>query len=58
MGLTSWKNSPDGKVLKSDVSIAKNYLSKDEMDDLARIVNAFLENQKSANLKYEHKSNR
>lgn len=43
MGLTSWKNSPDGKVLKSDVSVAKNYLSKAEMDDLARIVNAFLE---------------
>ena len=43
MGLTSWKNSPDGKVLKSDVSIAKNYLSKDELEDLARIVNAFLD---------------
>lgn len=43
MGLTSWKNSPDGKVLKSDVSTAKNYLSKDELEDLARIVNAFLD---------------
>ena len=43
MGLTSWKNSPDGKVLKSDVSIAKNYLSKEELEDLARIVNAFLD---------------
>lgn len=43
MGLTSWKNAPDGKILKSDVIIAKNYLSKDELDDLARIVNAFLE---------------
>lgn len=43
MGLTSWKNSPDGKVLKSEVSIAKNYLSKDELEDLARIVNAFLD---------------
>ena len=43
MGLTSWKNSPDGKVLKSDVSIAKNYLTKDELEDLARIVNAFLD---------------
>jgi len=42
-GLTSWKNSPDGKVLKTDVSIAKNYLSKDEMESLGRIVNAYLD---------------
>ena len=41
MGLALWKNSPDGKALKSDVSIAKNYLTKDELEDLARIVNAF-----------------
>lgn len=43
MGLTSWKNSPSGKILKSDVKIAKNYLSKEEVEDLQRIVNAFLE---------------
>lgn len=43
MGLTSWKNAPEGKILKSDVSIAKNYLLKDELEDLGRIVNAFLE---------------
>lgn len=43
MALALWKNSPDGKVLKSDVSIAKNYLTKDEPEDLARIVNAFLD---------------
>ena len=43
MGLTSWKNSPEGKVLKTDVSIAKNYLLKDEMDSLGRIVNAYLD---------------
>ena len=43
MGLTSWENSPNGKILKSDVVIAKNYLSKDEIEDLERIVNAFLE---------------
>ena len=43
MGLTSWKNAPDGKILKSDVSIAKNYLSKDELDALGRIVNAYLD---------------
>lgn len=43
MGLTSWENLPNGKILKSDVVIAKNYLSKDEIEDLERIVNAFLE---------------
>ncbi len=43
MGLTSWKNSPDGKVLKTDVSIAKNYLTKDELASLGRIVNAYLD---------------
>jgi hypothetical protein len=43
MGLTSWDNAPNGKVLKSDVIIAKNYLSKDELDSLGRIVNAFLD---------------
>lgn len=43
MGLTSWKNSPDGKIMKSDVSIAKNYLDKDEIEDLGRIVSAFLD---------------
>ena len=43
MGLTSWKNAPDGKILKGDVSIAKNYLSKTEMEDLERIVSAFLD---------------
>lgn len=43
MGLTSWENAPDGKVLKSDVSVAKNYLSQDELNSLGRIVNAYLE---------------
>ena len=43
MGLTSWKNSPEGKIIKTDVSIAKNYLSKDELEALGRIVNAFLD---------------
>ncbi len=43
MGLTSWKNSPGGKILKSDVSIAKNYLTKEELESLGRIVNAYLE---------------
>ncbi len=43
MGLTSWKNSPDGKILKTDVAIAKNYLNKEELESLGRIVNAYLD---------------
>lgn len=43
MGLTNFKNYPNGKILQSDVVIAKNYLSKDELRDLEGIVNAFLE---------------
>lgn len=43
MGLTSWKNSPDGKVLASDVTVGKNYLTKDELADLGRLVEAYLD---------------
>jgi len=43
MGLTTWKNSPKGKVLKSDVSVAKNYLNKKEIDKLNRIVTMYLD---------------
>ena len=43
MGLTNWKNSPNGKIMKSDVIIAKNYLDKEEIKDLEGIVSAFLE---------------
>ncbi|MBD3840213.1 MAG: virulence RhuM family protein, partial [Epsilonproteobacteria bacterium] len=43
MGLTTWDNAPDGKILQTDVTIAKNHLSKDELDSLGRIVNAFLD---------------
>jgi hypothetical protein len=43
MGLTSWKNAPDGKIVKSDVSVAKNYLNKDEIDNLNRIVTMYLD---------------
>ena len=43
MGLTSWKNAPNGKVLKSDVSIAKNYLEEKEIGDLNLLVSAFLD---------------
>ncbi len=43
MGLTTWDKTPDGKILKTDVATAKNYLDKDELDSLGRIVNAYLE---------------
>lgn len=43
MGLTSWENAPDGKIMKSDVGIAKNYLKKDELQSMGRIVNSFLD---------------
>lgn len=43
MGLTNWKESPNGKILKSDVSIAKNYLSQKELINLNNVVNIFLE---------------
>nr|WP_289395624.1 virulence RhuM family protein [Parabacteroides goldsteinii] len=43
MGLTSWKNSPGGKILKSDVSIAKNYLTEKELHSFDRIVSMYLD---------------
>ena len=43
MGLTSWKNSPNGKIMESDVIIAKNYLSKEEIEGLELIVSSFLD---------------
>ena len=43
MGLTTWENAPDGKIIKADVSIAKNYLSEDEMSYLERIVSLYLD---------------
>ena len=43
MGLTSWKNSPNGKILETDVLIAKNYLSKSEIEALELIVSSFLD---------------
>ena len=43
MGLTSWKNSPMGKILKTDVLVAKNYLTKEELESLGRIVSAYLD---------------
>lgn len=43
MGLTNWKQSPEGKILKSDVSVAKNYLSEQHIKELNRIVSAYLD---------------
>ena len=43
MGLTNWKESPNGKILKSDVTVAKNYLSEVELKNLNNVVNIFLD---------------
>jgi len=43
MGLTTWKNAPDGKIVRADVSIAKNYLTTDEMQDLNQFVTMYLD---------------
>lgn len=43
MGLTTWENAPDGKIVKPDVSIAKNYLKEVELEDMGRLVNAVLD---------------
>lgn len=43
MGLTTWAKAPNGKIIKSDVSIAKNYLKENELQALGRLVNAYLD---------------
>lgn len=43
MGLNTWKDAPNGKIIKSDVSIAKNYLTTEELESLSRIVSAYLD---------------
>ena len=43
MGLTTWENAPNGKIVKTDVTIAKNYLKQVELEDMGRIVTAVLE---------------
>jgi hypothetical protein len=43
MGLTTWEKSPHGKIVKTDVSVAKNYLTEAELESLGRIVNAYLD---------------
>ena len=50
MGLTTWQDAPNGKIMLSDAKIAKNYLSEEEISELNRIVNMYLdyaENQAS-----------
>ena len=43
MGLTTWKNAPDGRVLKSDVSVAKNYLDEKQIRQLERTVSGYFD---------------
>jgi hypothetical protein len=43
MGLTTWKNAPDGKILETDVVVAKNYLSQDEIIELNNLVSMYLD---------------
>ena len=43
MGLTTWKNAPEGKIRKNDVGIAENYLNEKELDNLNRIVVMYLD---------------
>lgn len=43
MGLTNWENAPSGKILKTDVTIAKNYLNQEEIDSLGQIVSGYLD---------------
>ena len=43
MGLTTWENAPNGKIVKIDVSVAKNYLREKELEEMGRMVNAFLD---------------
>ena len=43
MGLTGWENGPGGKILRTDVTVGKNYLTAGELTELGRIVNAYLD---------------
>ena len=52
MGLTTWADAPDGKIKKSDVTVAKNYLSQDEMKQLNRIVTAYLDFAENMTLRH------
>ena len=52
MGLTTWENAPNGKIVKSDVSIAKNYLRENELEEMGRIVNASLDMAESMAMRH------
>ena len=52
MGLTTWADAPDGKIKKSDVTVAKNYLSRDEMKQLNRMVTAYLDFAENMTLRH------
>ncbi len=52
MGLTTWADAPDGKIKKSDVTVAKNYLSQDEMKQLNRMVSAYLDFAENMTLRH------
>ena len=52
MGLTTWENAPNGKILKPDVSVVKNYLNENEIEELGRIVNAYLDLAESRALRH------
>lgn len=52
MGLTTWEDAPDGKIRKSDVTVAKNYLNEDEMGQLSRMVSAYLDLAESLTLRH------
>ena len=52
MGLTTWADAPDGKIKKSDITVAKNYLSQDEMKQLNRMVTAYLDFAENMTLRH------
>ena len=52
MGLTAWENAPNGKIVKTDVSVAKNYLREKELEEMGRIVNASLDMAESMAMRH------
>lgn len=52
MGLTTWENAPNGKIVKTDVSVAKNYLREKELEEMGRIVNAALDMAESMAMRH------
>ena len=52
MGLTTWENAPNGKIVKTDVAVAKNYLREKEMEEMDRIVNASLDMAESMAMRH------